>query len=107
MNFVNLAIFQFAATGGSRSLAYELSRRQLHLYYSLTQGQHLSLSFAQFPSVRHCLYVSKEYKVAFEFVLVFMTKLEKFYTASWSLAGTQNFSLCTGSFLALPSSRTA
>ena len=59
------------STRGSRSLAYELSRRQLHLYYYLIQGQPaLSQSFAQFPSVRHCLYVSKGYNVAFKFVLV-------------------------------------
>ena len=93
------------STRGSRSLAYELSHgRQLHLYYSLIQGQPLSQSFAQFPSVRHCLYVSKGYNVAFKFVLVFMATLEKFCTP---LTGTQNFSLCTGSLLALPSSRTA
>ena len=104
MNFANLAIFQFAVTRGSRSLAYELSRRQLHLYYSLAHGQYLSQSFAQFPSVRHCLYVSKGYNVAFEFVSVFITTLKKFCVP---LTGTQNFSLGTGSLLALSSSWTA
>ena len=78
------------STRGSRSLAYELSHgRQLHLYYSLIQGQPLSQSFSQFPSVRHCLYVSKGYNVAFEFVLVFMATLEK---CCIPLTGTQNFS---------------
>ena len=50
------------------------------------------------------LYVSKGYNVAFEFVWVFVTTLEK---SCVPLAGTRNFSLCTGSFLTLPSYRAA
>ena len=79
MNFANLAIFQLAATRGSRSLAYELIELTSTLLYdALIQGQQLSQSFAQFPPVRHCLYVSKGYNVAFEFVFIFMATLEEF-----------------------------
>ena len=52
MNFANLATFQFAASRGSKNLAYELSGRLRHLCYSLIHGQYLNQSFAQFPSVQ-------------------------------------------------------
>ena len=89
MNFANLAIFQFAATRSSKGLAYESIRRLRHLCYFLIHGQYLCQSFAQSPSVTgDYLYVNKGYNVAFEFVWVFLTTLEKFCVP---LTATQHF----------------
>ena len=84
MNFANLAIFQLAATRGSRSLAYELieltSTPPLRCFDTRAKVKSKLCpvpSCTALPLCKGYKDISKGYNVAFEFVFIFMATLEE------------------------------